>query len=122
MSKHRQRLGRSGEELAARLLQRRGYVILERNVRVPPIGEADIIARDGDTLVVVEVRTRRNAPPFAAEDSVGARKQARLAALAEAIAMQWEWEGPLRVDVVAVELDRAGRLQRLNLIQDAVSK
>ncbi len=120
MSKRRQGLGKLGETLAARLLEERGYVILERNVRVPEVGEIDILARDGDTLVVVEVRTRRGGPHFAPEESVGPRKQARLAALAEAIALDRDWQGPLRVDFVAVELDRAGRLRRLELLQDII--
>ncbi len=121
MSKRRQGLGKLGETLAARLLEERGYVILERNVRVPEVGEIDILARDGDTLVVVEVRARRGGPRFAPEESVGPRKQARLAALAEAIALDRDWQGPLRVDFVAVELDRAGRLRRLELLQDIIS-
>ena len=113
-------LGRWGEDLAARLLIRRGYTILGRNVRVPEVGEVDILAQDGDTLVVVEVRTRRGAPRFAPEDSVDERKQRRLAALAEAVAAEREWDGPLRVDFVAVELDRRGRLRHVRLLKDII--
>ncbi len=116
----RQATGRLGETLAARELAARGYTILGRNVRVSGLGEVDILAQEGDTLVIVEVRTRRGAPPFAPEDSVGPRKQARLAALAEAIAYERDWQGPLRVDVVAVEFDRAGRVRRLAILKDVV--
>lgn len=122
MSTRSRRLGQVGEELASRLLRARGYTILARNVRVPEVGEIDILAQDGDTLVVVEVRTRRGAPAFAPDDSVGERKRARLAALAEAIAFQRDWPGPLRVDFVAVELDREGKLRRLHLMKDIVAK
>ena len=116
----RQGLGRWGEDLAARALAREGYTILGRNVRVPEVGEVDILAQEGDTLVVVEVRTRRGAPRFAPEDSVDERKRQRLAALAEAIATERNWNGPLRVDFVAVELDRRGRLQRLRILKDII--
>jgi putative endonuclease len=54
-----QLLGRSGEDLAAGFLKRRGYRILARNYR-SPLGEIDIIARERQTLVFVEVKTRRS--------------------------------------------------------------
>ncbi|NPA90405.1 MAG: YraN family protein [Chloroflexi bacterium] len=120
MSTTRQHLGHLGENLAVQALQERGYRILERNVRVPGIGEIDILAQDGDTLVIVEVRTRRGAPPFAPHDSVGPRKQAKLRTLAQTIAYAREWEGPVRVDLVAVELRRNGTLRRLEIVRDIV--
>lgn len=120
MSRNTRRLGQLGEDLAARFLKGRGYTILARNVRVPQVGEIDILAQDGDTLVVVEVRTRRGGPRFAPDDSVGERKQHRLAQLAEAIALAREWEGPLRVDFVAVEFTADGRLRRLHLMRDVI--
>lgn len=55
----RQRYGAESESLAARLLRQRGYVILETNYRTP-LGEIDIIARDQDALVFVEVKSRRS--------------------------------------------------------------
>jgi putative endonuclease len=51
-------IGRKGEELALRHLKRLGYRIVEQNYRCP-LGEVDIVAREGDTLVFVEVKTRR---------------------------------------------------------------
>ncbi len=122
MTRWRRELGRWGETLAARLLEKQGYVILDRNVRVPEVGEIDILAQEGEVLVVVEVRARRGAAPFAPEESIGPRKRARLVALAEAIALARDWQGPLRVDLVAVELDRAGRVRRLELLRDIVAK
>ncbi|TQE20636.1 YraN family protein, partial [Streptomyces ipomoeae] len=52
-------LGRYGEELAARRLTEAGMTVLERNWRCGRTGEIDIVARDGDALVVCEVKTRR---------------------------------------------------------------
>lgn len=69
--------GRRGEEAAVRRLEELGYRIEGRNVRTPS-GEIDIVARDGDSLVFVEVKARRSArfgPPKAAVDR---RKQRKL--------------------------------------------
>ena len=59
MSDPRRGLGNLGENLAADYLVKHGYVIRERNYRVPHLGELDIVAEDGNCLVYVEVRTRR---------------------------------------------------------------
>ena len=64
--------GCRGEELAARELQRRGYEILERRWRCR-LGEIDIVARDGETLVVVEVKTRSRSDYGRAVDAGGER-------------------------------------------------
>ena len=117
----RRGLGRRGEELAAQALVERGYAIVTRNWRCP-LGELDIVARDGACLVFVEVRTRRGGWRGAAADSVGPVKQARLAALADAylqaenVPQGTSW----RVDVVAVEMDRRGVVRSLEVFQDAV--
>lgn len=55
-------LGRYGEDLAARLLAEAGMTVLARNWRCGRAGEIDIVARDGDTVVVCEVKTRRAGP------------------------------------------------------------
>ena len=77
MSRRRQRLGKSGESTAAWFLQGQGYRILARNYR-NRTGEIDIIAREGNTLVFVEVKTRRShrfGPP---KTAVTAGKQYRM--------------------------------------------
>lgn len=53
-------IGKSGEDLACQFLQKQGYKILERNFRYSRLAEIDIIAKDKDTLVFVEVKTRTN--------------------------------------------------------------
>jgi putative endonuclease len=58
MSDHRVAMGKSGEDLACRELERRGYAIIARRYRRRS-GEFDIVARDGKTTVFVEVKTRR---------------------------------------------------------------
>jgi putative endonuclease len=115
----RQRLGRRGEELAARHLLAKGYQILDRNWRCAQ-GELDLVARDGECLAFVEVRTRRGRSLGSPEESVSAAKQARLVTLAEAYLQAHEWSGSCRIDVVAIELDAQGRLCRLDHYENAV--
>ena len=78
----RVRLGRSGEIAAAAELGRRGYEIVTSNYRGPH-GEIDLIARDGDCLVFVEVRCKRNANFGTPAESVTPAKQRKIAATAQ---------------------------------------
>ena len=120
MIDERRRLGQAGERLAEEQLVGGGYQILDRNWRDGRRGELDLIARDGDCLVIVEVRTRRGQRFGSAEESVTPRKQAQLQRLAEAYRAEAGWDGPLRIDVVAVSLSPQGELIEINHIQDAV--
>jgi putative endonuclease len=109
-----------GERLAARHLAAAGYQIVARNWRCP-IGELDLVAWQGECLVCVEVRTRRGQALGSPEESITAAKQARLIALAEAYVQATDWPGEWRIDVVAVELDRAGRVLRVDHYENAVT-
>ena len=121
----RKPLGRLGEDLAAEQLERLGWQIVARNWRTRR-GEIDIVAREGDWLVFVEVRTRRasrtGGDPFLGrpEDSVTPKKQLKLARMAEAYLFTMPWSGPWRVDVLALELDADGAVARLAHFRDAV--
>lgn len=77
-------LGAEGERLAAKALKRAGYRILGRNVKLGRY-EVDIIAREGDTVAFVEVKTRRTGDPIRPEDNVGWTKQRHIASAAD----QW---------------------------------
>ena len=112
--------GRHGEELAARHLAAKGYHIVARNWRCPG-GEIDLIAHDGAELAIVEVRARRGHAFGSPEESITAAKQARLIDLAVAYVQAEEWPGPWRIDVVAIEMDRRGRLLRLDHYENAVT-
>ncbi len=81
MSLARQRLGMEAEAAAERLLRRKGYKILDRNVRVGR-GELDIVARSGETLVFVEVKARRTDRYGGVAHAVTARKERQLIQLA----------------------------------------
>jgi putative endonuclease len=114
-------LGAFGEAAAAAHLRRRGAEIVARNWRCPG-GEIDLVAHMGDQLLFVEVRTRRAGA--APEESVGPAKAARLIRLAyayldaAAVAPDSQW----RIDLIAVEVDAAGRVARLDQIEGAVGE
>jgi putative endonuclease len=95
--------GRAAEDTALRFLEDRGLVLLERNYRCR-MGELDLVMRDGDSLVFVEVRARGQAGFGGAAASVGRAKQRRLVAAARHFLMTHPRaaELPARFDVVAI--------------------
>lgn len=96
-------LGRHGEQIATEFLQARGLRILARNWRCRE-GEIDILAQDGNALVVVEVKTRSGRSHGTAFEAVTREKLLRLRRLAGRwLATQPERFGAIRVDVVALE-------------------
>jgi putative endonuclease len=99
--KHNQRIGKWGEEAVAMYLTKRGYEVVARNARTP-YGEIDIIARQGETTIFLEVKTLTSSKNFFPEQNVTARKQAHMLACAEHYAAENaidHWQ----IDVVAVE-------------------
>ncbi len=94
-------LGQAGEDAACDFLVELGYTILERNWK-NRFEEIDIIARDGNTLVVVEVKTRSSLAFGNPEQSVGLRKQRLLVNAAEAYIIRHNSELETRFDVMSV--------------------
>lgn len=95
-------LGRAGEDQAVRYLEQRGWQILGRNWRCRD-GEIDIIARDGRTLVFVEVRTRTSARFGHPLETVTPRKVRRLRLLARRYAHEHHLRGEyMRIDVIGI--------------------
>lgn len=100
-----------GERIAARELERRGYRILERRWTCR-LGEIDLVARDGDVLVIVEVKTRTRTDFGRAVDAVDHRKQQRLARLARAYLARHARlarDRVVRFDVVGVQISARGQ-------------
>ena len=91
-----------GEERAARFLVKHGLDLLARNYRTR-LGEIDLIARDGATLVFVEVRLRKDARFGGAVESITARKRQRIAAAAHQYLMRLQRVPACRFDVVCIE-------------------
>ena len=113
-----QSLGARGERIAARHLRWRGYRILARNVRLGAY-EIDILAREGDTIVFVEVKTRRTGDPVPPEENVGPRKREHIRRAAR---HYWARHGEpgayYRFDVVAVIVE-PGKKPAVRLFRDA---
>lgn len=101
-------LGRAGEELAAAHLRARGWMVLERNLRLRH-GELDIVALDGTTLVFVEVKTRRSFVTGVPQAAVTPTKLRRLRRLAGEYLMERSTpHRDVRIDVVAVHAQLDG--------------
>ncbi len=104
MTQERLSLGKMGEDLAVAQLRALKYKIIERNFKCA-LGEIDIIAREKDTLVFVEVKTRRTRDFEGPAAAVNQRKQRQLSRVALTYLNQKKLSGvPARFDVVAVEL------------------
>jgi len=98
--------GRRGEDLAHRFLRRKSYIIVARNYRLATgDAEADLIAWDGDTLVIVEVKSRETGEYGPPERAIGEEKRQHLIRVARAYARKIDlpWER-VRFDVVTVIL------------------
>ncbi|MDI3339079.1 MAG: YraN family protein [Sphaerobacter sp.] len=117
---HRRRLGDAGERFAEHYVTRRGWRVLARQWRGAS-GEVDLVALDGDVLVLVEVKTRRGARFGAAEEAVDPAKAERLLALGEEFvaAHPEHSERVWRVDLVAITLDARGAVERVTHVPDA---
>ncbi len=122
MASSRKATGALGEKLAAQYLRQQGYEIVANNWRCAT-GEVDIIARDGGTLVFVEVRTRHGARHGSPEESITPRKQKKLIELAyEYLAAMASPAADWRIDVVAVVLGRGNSVTRITHIPFAVGE
>jgi len=105
MSRARVTFGKTGEDLACCELERRGYAILARRHRCRS-GELDIIARDGPTLVFIEVKARDGHAFGDAAEAVTWQKQQRIVRLASEYIMRHHLsDSPCRFDVVSIQFD-----------------
>ena len=119
----RHKLGEAGERLAAEHLERRGFVILERNYRTR-WGELDLVAFDGRVLSFCEVKTRRMGGAYgSALEAVSRAKQARVRRMAS----QWlaargrnrPYAAVVRCDAIGVTVDAGGRMVSLEHLEGA---
>jgi putative endonuclease len=110
---HRQTLGKRGEDLACEELERRGYVILDRRFRTR-CGELDIVARDGKTLVFIEVKARSGSSFGSPFEAVTSQKRQRLSAMAESYLLVRRLSGvACRFDVVSILENQSGHTVEL---------
>lgn len=113
---NRRETGRMGERAAALHYQLRGYRILARNFRTRQ-GEIDLVAKRGDTLVFVEVKTRGKNAIALPRDWVGGEKQRRILCAARAYILRLGYEPRVRFDVV--EVRTGGLVPRIHCIENA---
>jgi putative endonuclease len=105
MTEDRINFGKLGEDLACQELQRRGYEILARRYRRRR-GELDIVARDGQTVVFVEVKTRRGREFGGGREAVTSMKRHRIISVAhDYLARHRLTACPCRFDVVSIQFD-----------------
>lgn len=102
MSDERKELGQKGERAAASFLENRGLTILDRNWKCS-YGEVDIVAKEEDTLIFCEVKTRRSSAAGFPEESVTLAKQKRYSRIAGVYTSRFEEEYTnIRFDVIAI--------------------
>ncbi len=118
MTLERKLIGKIGEDAACQYLQQQGYEIIENNYRCP-LGEIDIIARDEQVTVLVEVRTRTSFAYGSPEESITTDKAWRLKRLADSYLQTHRLStAPCRIDLIAVMVNReTHRLVNINHIK-----
>lgn len=117
MTRERLSLGKFGEDLAFNKIKGLGYKKILRNYRCP-LGEVDLIAMDGDTMVFIEVKTRKGRPLAYAKEAVNDRKKRQLSKVALFYMKSNNLnEAKARFDVVAVSL--AGGEKQVEVIRNA---
>lgn len=109
MTMVRKRTGAAGETAACEYLLKRGYRLVATNVR-NRFGEVDVVMRDGQTLVFVEVKTRRTRESGHPAEAVTPRKIAHIVAVALDYLRHVRHTGPWRIDVVAINGDEVSHL------------
>ena len=109
-------LGQKGEEFAISFLRKKGYKIKVCNYKTR-IGEIDIIARDGDTLVFIEVKTRESLEYGHPFEAVNARKRKKLAMVAMLYLKRFDDVPPCRFDIVSIFINNG--TPECELIKDA---
>ena len=120
MANPRLRLGNWGERVARKFLADKGYRVLETGFR-STWGEVDIVARQEDELVFVEVRTRRGTALGTPQESVTRAKAGRLIATAQSYMEEKGITGTdWRIDLVSIVLDSRGRVLELSHLTHAV--
>lgn len=107
--------GRAAEDLALERLSAAGMKLVERNFRAKA-GEIDLVMREGEEIVFVEVRARASDAFGGAAASITAAKQRRVIAAARLWLVKRGWTGSCRFDVVAIE---AGRVEHLRAAFEA---
>jgi putative endonuclease len=116
---NKKEIGKIGEEIASKHIIDRGYVVLERNYRTR-YGELDIIAKENNYLVFIEVKARKGTEFGYPREAVDWYKQSRIKNIASLyIAKKKLHNSKIRFDVVEVVLDEKNRAKSVVIIKNA---
>lgn len=116
----RRLLGNRSERIAAKHLRGQGFRVLARNIEAPGLGEIDILAREGDTLVVVEVRSRRVNDAQIPLDSVDYSKRQRILSATRWLVRRHNLAGVnIRQDIVAIAWSATNQILEIRHIRNA---
>jgi len=117
LTRERLHLGELGEKLALKRIKRLGYKLVAKNYRCP-LGEIDLIAKDGDCLVFIEIKTRKNSSTGNAKEAIHQRKKRQISKVAlYYMKANGCCDIKSRFDVIAINIK--GGKEEIELIQDA---
>lgn len=111
--------GKEGEDIAKKYLENKGYGIVEQNYRTKR-AEIDIVARHKNTLVFIEVRTKRHEHYGTPEETITYAKRVRLGRNAAAYTHRIRYNGSWRIDAVCIVLDQDTGVQRISHYENIV--
>lgn len=111
-------IGQKGEQLAAELLEKKGYKILHRNWRMGHL-EMDIIAANKTDIVFAEVKTRTSTLRGQPEEAVDILKRKRMVAAANAYIKYYKEERNLRFDIIGILINKAGEIEQITHLENA---
>jgi len=111
-------IGRKGEDLASEFLRSQGYEILERNWRYKK-AEIDLIAKDSQALVFVEVKSRTNTSHGQPEEFVDSNKESMMMDSAQRYMEKIEYEWEIRFDIISIVFDKSLEVKKIEHFKDA---
>lgn len=116
----KKQLGDQGEKMALNFLQKLGYKIIETNFR-KPFGEIDIIAKDKETLVFIEVKARSNEKFGSPEEAITFWKKRRIIKAAQYYLLKNNLKNiPFRIDVIAIKIDPLDKIAKIRHFKNAI--
>jgi putative endonuclease len=111
--------GKIGEEIAKKYLKKKGYKILEQNIR-SRFGEIDFIVQKGKELILIEVRTKKGENFGSPEESLDKKKLKKLWFNAQSYVARKKWQDQYRIDAICIVLKLDNTLERINHYENIV--
>lgn len=119
MKKFNLATGKIGEQIAKKYLEKNGYKIIEQNFKTK-YAEIDLVARQKNEIVFVEVRTKKGDLFGTPEDSLDKRKLRKLWLNAQGYVNRVRWQGPYRIDAVCIVLKMDNTIERLEHYENII--